>query len=157
MDFRAIMSSSFVRVKLVTIVHLTLISNAMLSNWSPQAYIFYNVFFMVSLFWALHSKESVDAVYMATLIDAVSFFLDLFCIIGYFSAHNPWSVTFAIINLVARPFSTLLLQRELTERGGSLNPAAIFPTTEQRSYEDIDRTTNQSVPTNQQPPTTVTF
>uniref|UniRef100_A0A1L8DKD8 Putative angiotensin 2 type i receptor-associated protein n=2 Tax=Nyssomyia neivai TaxID=330878 RepID=A0A1L8DKD8_9DIPT len=156
MDFRAIMSSSFVRVKLVTFVHLTLLSNAMLSNWSPQAYIFYNVFFMVSLFWSLHSKESVDAVYMATLIDAVSFILDLICIIGYFSAHTPWSVTFAIINLVVRPFSTLLLQRELTERGGSLNPAAIFPTTEQRSYEDIDRTTNQSVPTNQ-PPTTVTF
>ncbi|GAB0087243.1 uncharacterized protein DMENIID0001_015360 [Sergentomyia squamirostris] len=156
MDFRAIMSSSFVRVKLVTLVHLTLLSNALLSSWSPPAFLFYNVIFMICLFWALHAKESVDSVYMATIINAGSFFLDLFCIIGYFSAHNWWSVTFAIINLVARPFTTILLQRELTERGGSLNPAAIFPTTEQRSYEDIDRNT-QSVPTNQPPPTTVTF
>lgn len=43
---------------------------------------------------------------------------------------------FAIINLVTRPFSLILLNRELIDRGGSL-----LPTTNrvQQTYEDIDR------------------
>lgn len=47
-----------------------------------------------------------------------------------------FSLIFAIINLVARPFSLILLNRELTDRGGSF-----LPTTNrvQQTYEDIDR------------------
>lgn len=54
----------------------------------------------------------------------VKFFLGIF------------SLVFAIINLVVRPFSLILLNRELIDRGGSL-----LPTTNrvQQTYEDIDR------------------
>lgn len=63
-----------------------------------------------------------------------------------FSIKEGWSAAFAIINLVARPFSLMLLHRELVERGGNFLGDATLPTTSQRSYEDIDRP-NQSVPT----------
>ncbi|TMW40520.1 hypothetical protein DOY81_014400, partial [Sarcophaga bullata] len=59
----------------------------------------------------------------------------------------PWAITFAIINLILRPISVILLYREYNARGGSTG--SVFPTTsttQQRSYQDIDRTT-QTVPT----------
>lgn len=62
------------------------------------------------------------------------------------SIVEGWSAAFAIINLVGRPFSLMLLHRELVERGGNFLGDASLPTASQRSYEDIDRP-NQSVPT----------
>lgn len=47
--------------QVVTIVHFCLISNALMGFW-PNAYLFVNVLFLISLFWSIHSTESVDAV-----------------------------------------------------------------------------------------------
>lgn len=63
---------------------------------------------------------------------------------------DGWAVAFAIINLLVRPVSVILLYREFNTRGGSLQTGSVFPTTTQRSYQDIDRPT-QPVPTNSQP------
>uniref|UniRef100_A0A1B0CEU3 Uncharacterized protein n=1 Tax=Lutzomyia longipalpis TaxID=7200 RepID=A0A1B0CEU3_LUTLO len=56
--------SPSVKLNIATCIHLILISNAMLSGVSTQAYFFSNTFFMVSLFWALHSRKSKDAACM---------------------------------------------------------------------------------------------
>lgn len=54
----------FDNLQVVTFVHLILITNALAGNYLPPAYTFYNLLFMVALFWTQHSKESVDAIHM---------------------------------------------------------------------------------------------
>lgn len=44
-------------------MHFALLVNAMLSHWLPPAYMFYNILFMVALMWAIHCRESVDAIH----------------------------------------------------------------------------------------------
>lgn len=171
-----------------------------MSAWAPPAYLFYNIIFMVALFWTIHSRDSIDGALMvwfsiyvhmyiqivtyscwwscdlmvvdtshifyrlpsstclrwsltlslllATSVNTVSkretpqFWLNCYI----FSVLGGWSGSFAIINFLARPFSIILLHREFNDRGGMMMSGSVFPTTQQRSYEDIDRTPNQSLP-----------
>lgn len=85
-DLAAIMSSNFIRVKvrpinfnfiiqldniskhthtfqLVAFVHFVLIANALLGTFLPASYLFYNLLFLLALFWTIHCKESVDAIH----------------------------------------------------------------------------------------------
>ncbi|KAL7743886.1 hypothetical protein ACLKA6_003113 [Drosophila palustris] len=150
-DLNELMGSQFVRVKVVAFVHFIFISNAMLGSWGHGAYEFYNFLFIISMFWTIHAKESIEAVQTALVIDASSIFFDLVSIIVSFNFMNGWAVAFSIINLVLRPVSVALLYREFNARGGSLQSGSVFPTTQQqRSYQDIDRPT-QPTPTNSQP------
>ncbi|KAH8415357.1 hypothetical protein KR222_005053 [Zaprionus bogoriensis] len=149
-DLNELMGSPFVRVKVVAFVHFFFISNAMLGSWGHGAYEFYNFLFIISLFWTIHSKDSVEAVQTALVINVCSIFFDLVSIILSFKFMNGWAVTFSIINLILRPVSVALLYREFNTRGGSLQGGSVFPTTQQRSYQDIDRPT-QPTPTNSQP------
>ncbi|ALC49102.1 CG32638 [Drosophila busckii] len=149
-DLNELMGSQFVRVKVVAFVHFFFISNAMLGSWGHGAYEFYNFLFIISLFWTIHSKDSIEAVQTALVINASSIFFDLVSIIVYFNFMNGWAIAFSIINLVLRPVSVALLYREFNTRGGSLQGGSVFPTSQQRSYQDIDRPT-QPTPTNSQP------
>ncbi|KAH8400209.1 hypothetical protein KR215_008886 [Drosophila sulfurigaster] len=149
-DLNELMGSPFVRVKVVAFVHFIFISNAMLGSWGHGAYEFYNFLFIISLFWTIHSKDSIEAVQTALVINASSIFFDLVSIIVSFNYMNGWAVAFSIINLILRPVSVALLYREFNTRGGSLQGGSVFPTTQQRSYQDIDRPT-QPTPTNSQP------
>ncbi|KAH8387734.1 hypothetical protein KR093_009223 [Drosophila rubida] len=149
-DLNELMGSPFVRVKVVAFVHFIFISNAMLGSWGHGAYEFYNFLFIISLFWTIHSKDSIEAVQTALVINASSIFFDLVSIIVSFNYMNGWAVAFSIINLILRPVSVALLYREFNTRGGSLQGGSVFPTTQQRSYQDIDRPT-QPTPTNTQP------
>ncbi|XP_055370918.1 uncharacterized protein LOC129605286 isoform X1 [Condylostylus longicornis] len=155
-DVNTLMSSPFVRVKLVAFIHFIFIGNAMLGTWIPGAYIFYNILFIMSMMWSLHCKDSSEAIHTALIINVTSIFFDLICIIAFFSHMNGWVIAFSIINLIIRPFTSILLHRELNERGGVISaPVTIFPAKQQRSYEDIDRP-HQPVPTNNsQPPPNV--
>ncbi|XP_049290336.1 type-1 angiotensin II receptor-associated protein-like [Anopheles funestus] len=141
MDIQRAMNSMHTRLKLVAFVHFILIVLALGSAWLPSAYLFYNLLYMVALFWAIHCRESIDAVQICAVINGFSFFFDLMGIISYFPSHGIFSAVFAILNLVIRPFSLLLLQRELSDRGGSFDlgydgtgGVGEHPT----SYEDID-------------------
>lgn len=146
------MSSPFIRVKLVALVHFVFISNAMLGSWGLGAYVFYNLLFMAALIWTLHAKESIEAIESALVIDACSIILDLICLTVFFHYMNGWAVVFTIINMILRPLSVLLLYREYTHRGGAVIPTgSVFPTSQQRTYQDIDRT-HQTVPSNNTQP-----
>lgn len=48
---------------MVAFIHFLFIVNSMLGYWVPNAYVFYNILFIISLFWTLHCKESVDAIH----------------------------------------------------------------------------------------------
>ncbi|KFB41808.1 AGAP000975-PA-like protein [Anopheles sinensis] len=141
MDVQSALNTMHTRLKLVAFVHFILIVLAMESVWLPSSYLFYNLLYLVALFWAIHSRESTDAVQISAVINGFSFFFDLLGIILYFPSHGIMSAVFAILNLCLRPFSLLLLQRELSDRGGSFvfGPGSTgrvgdLPT----SYEDID-------------------
>ncbi|KAM7346262.1 type-1 angiotensin II receptor-associated protein isoform 2-T2 [Cochliomyia hominivorax] len=134
-------------LKCVAFIHFLFISNAMLGMWGHGAYEFYNFLFMISMLWAMHSKDSVEAIQTALVIDTSSIFFDIVSIILHSGLMNAWAITFAIINLILRPISVILLYREFNTRGGTTG--SVFPTTstqQQRSYQDIDRPT-QTVPT----------
>ncbi|KAI8127994.1 hypothetical protein FF38_10279 [Lucilia cuprina] len=141
-----LMGSPAVRIKLVAFVHFVFISNAMMGMWGHGAYEFYNFLFIIAMFWCMHSKDSVDAVHVALVIDTSSIFFDIVSIIMHANSMNGWAIAFAIINLILRPISVVLLYREFNARGGATG--SVFPatSTQQRSYQDIDRPT-QTVPT----------
>ncbi|XP_055913012.1 type-1 angiotensin II receptor-associated protein [Eupeodes corollae] len=151
-DLNDAMSSPYFRVKLIALVHFVFLSNAMLGTWSHSGFLFYNILFMVSLFWTLHCKESKEAIETALVIDACSIILDLISLVVFFHYMNGWAVVFTIINMIIRPLTVMLLYREYTNRGGAAIPtSSVFPTSQQRSYQDIDRTT-QPVPSNNTQP-----
>lgn len=150
-DISELMGSAFVRVKCVAFIHFLFISNAMLGMWGHGAYEFYNFLFMIAMFWTMHSKDSVEAIQTALIINVSSIFFDIVSIILFAHVMNAWAIAFSIINLLIRPVSVILLYREFNARGGSLQTGSVFPTTStQRSYQDIDRPT-QTVPTNSPP------
>jgi hypothetical protein len=66
----------------------------------------------------------------------------LVTIISFFPQHGgAWSIIFAVINMAARPFSLVLLHKELTDRGGDfvlVNVVTTNNTRTQRNYQDID-------------------
>lgn len=79
-----------------------------------------------------------------TIHNCINALCNLICIVLIL---DIWSIIFSIVNLIARPFSLLILHRELVDRGGSFSTQTVFPApTQQRSYQDIDRPTQQ-VPT----------
>lgn len=146
-----------VPLKIVFAVHFVLTTWGIQGYWSPDSYLYYNLLFLVTLLWAMHSRDREEPVQIAMGIDAVSVILDLFTIGGYFPAHSlgdKFSVGMAIVNLVFRPISVLILGKICAERMG-LDTS--FPTrfsnlfgqpqaTEGRGpYEDIEAP-HQSVP-----------
>jgi hypothetical protein len=143
MDIQALVNTPFIRIRIVAFVHFTLIVNALLGHWAPSAYLFYNILFMVSLMWSIHSRESTDAIQCAAAIDFSSFFFDLILIVSFFpSTGGIWSVIFAVFNMIARPFSLILLHKELVDRGGDfvLVNVVTQPNNARtpRNYQDID-------------------
>ncbi|EDS39832.1 conserved hypothetical protein [Culex quinquefasciatus] len=140
MDIQAALNTPHIRVKLIAAIHFILTVFALEGYWLPSAYQFYNLIYILTLFWAIHDKESTDAVHIASLVNGASFLFDLIAIIGHFpSVGGIFSVVFAIFNLALRPFTLLLLHRELTERGGSMSFGAGRSGDNPTSYEDIDR------------------
>ncbi|KAL5278587.1 AGTRAP family protein [Megaselia abdita] len=157
-DVNEIISSPFVRVKLVAFVHFIFICNAMFGTGLVGAYLFYNILFILAMFWSIHCKESIESIQTALLIDALSIVFDLICISIFFNYMNGWTITFSILNLILRPISAYLLHKEFTERGGIIPTGGqIFPIhtnnqQQQRTYQDMDRP-NQPIPTNNSSPT----
>ncbi|XP_064547246.1 uncharacterized protein LOC135434570 [Drosophila montana] len=149
-DLSELMGSQFVRVKVVAFVHFFFLTCAMMGKWGHGAYEFYNFLFIIAMFWTIQCKESIEAVQTALVINVCSIFFDLVSTIVNFDYMNGWAIAFCIINLVVRPVSVALLYREFNTRGGSLQTGSVFPTNQQRSYQDIDRPT-QPTPTNSQP------
>lgn len=136
-------------------VHLILTAWAA-GHWCPISYLFYNLIFFVILLWAVHNKEGDEPTQMAVAVSAVSIVLDVLVIAMYFpdtrSGSERFSAAMAILNLILRPFTTMVLYRMYVERANAAGAAipAIFGvgTAQSGPYEDIGGTVHQSVPTN---------
>lgn len=104
-------------------IHFTLISIGIQGYWSPDSYFFYNLLFLLTLLWSLHSKDNVEPIQIAIGINFISVFLDIITLAGYFPTSNglsgeKFSATMAIINLLIRPLSLIYMCRNCNQRMG---------------------------------------
>lgn len=142
-------------IKVVFLVHFILTSWAA-GHWCPVSYLFYNLIFFLILLWAVHNKEGDEPTQMAVAVSATSIVLDVMVIAMYFphtdSGSERFSAAMAILNLILRPLTTLVLYRIYVERAnaaGAIVPTVFGVGTQQRApYEDIGGAVHQSVPTN---------
>ncbi|XP_069675912.1 type-1 angiotensin II receptor-associated protein isoform X2 [Periplaneta americana] len=140
-------------IKVVFLVHFILTAWGVQGHWCPMSYLFYNLMFFMILLWAIHHKEGDEPMQMAVAVSALSIFLDVIVISMYFPdsyRSERFSVGMAILNLIIRPVTTLVLYRIYVERASAAG--APLPTifgvgaTQRSPYEDIDSAVHQSVP-----------
>nr|XP_018918231.1 PREDICTED: uncharacterized protein LOC109044773 [Bemisia tabaci] len=143
-------------LRIIFLLHFILISWALLGYWTPTAYLFYNGAFLFTLLWGLHNKESEEPIIMALYINCLSILFDVPVILFFFPlvrfGSQILSIIASLLNLLLRFFTIISLSKLLQQRNGTIPPflssilgAAVDG--EERSYEDIDRTTiHQSVP-----------
>lgn len=143
-----------VPLKIITLIHFILTTWGTQGDWSSHAYLYYNIIFLLVLFWGIHQKDSPEPIQIALAINLLSILFDVIILAAYFPSSfrssERFSVGMAILNLVFRPLTSFGLYRILQDRdvaiggGGSSFPGNfgdIFGGSggAQRSpYEDID-------------------
>ncbi|XP_042215408.1 uncharacterized protein LOC121861590 [Homarus americanus] len=156
--------SFFRRVSFTTLSHQdrldilfgTFFVHLILTVWSspcgclPQSFIVYNSFFLFTIIWSLHQRESEEAPFMAMCINLLSIVFDIVNLALYWPLLMTGSMKFggamAVMNLVLRPISSFLLFRIVQDRarevGGHSLPSGfegIFASRKHTQYEDIDQ------------------
>ncbi|XP_073992146.1 type-1 angiotensin II receptor-associated protein [Rhodnius prolixus] len=121
--------------------HLIFLSWALITNWSPSAYFFYNILFLILLLWGIAAKGNVEPLEMAQIVNIISLVLDIFVVSIFFPRSGigvKMSACMAIINILIRPVTLSILRNEIRYRrdGGTGN----FPNTFGSHYQDIDST-----------------
>lgn len=142
------------KLKIIFYVHFVLIVLSQIGTWGSSAFMFYNLLFAFTLLWSLFDHNASEPIQHAILINGASLIFDIILLtLGYpHDGHSSqrFSAAMAILNLVVRPFSILLLHRILQERSGSLGPlegvSNIFGP-QKSAYQDIDK---RDVPTTSQ-------
>ncbi|XP_065335766.1 type-1 angiotensin II receptor-associated protein isoform X1 [Cloeon dipterum] len=154
-------SSASNSLKVTFLVHFLLIAWGVQGAWSPDSYLFYNAFFLITLLWSMHSPDSEDPVQMGLCVNLICIVLDIIVISVYYPSFislmgsERFSVGMAIINLLLRPVSCFGLYRGLQDRVGSTS-VTILPTggtnvfgnmfgqtTPRGPYEDMDQSRGQ--------------
>lgn len=121
----------------------------------PFVYLWYNTFFLITLLWALAHKDLEEPYFFAVCINAISVVFDAVLIGIYYQgiSQSIWSTLNAILQLIVRPITTIILIRYYNERADTAinipNPFSgasnTFGTTNGRSsYESIDRQNGQN-------------
>lgn len=148
-------------LKCVFFTHFLLTIWGSESGWLPVTYIYYNLVFLATLLWGIHSRESEEPIFMSLAINLLAFVLDIIEISVYWpdhsGSHMKFSIVMAIFNLILRPASAIILLRILNERTGNINAFGVpnlsnyfgAPGSPDHSpYENIDQKTQHSVPQN---------
>lgn len=143
-------------LKIVFFIHFVLSVWALQAGWLSNSYLYYNMVFLLVILWSLHSQEADEPVFMALTINLVSILLDCICIgVGYSqlgkfpqSDNNRFSLAMAIINLLLRPITSIMLFKIFSERSGRFSDYdySAIRGFQQGPYENIDHPANQSVP-----------
>jgi len=140
-------------IKLIFFVHLTCTVWATQSGGLPLAYTLYNTFLLISLLWSLAHKDLEDPLLISGGINALSILFDAIIIgIYYQLIYSGWSMLMAVLQLILRPITTILLIRYYNERSDSqINIPGLTNSETQfgngrQSYESIDR--QNSAPNN---------
>lgn len=116
-------------LKIVFFTHLLLSTWASQGSWLPNAYLYYNGIFLVILMWSIHHRESDEPVFMGLFLNFISILLDIITISvfcpPYPSSFQQFSIAIAIVNLIMRPVSSIILFRIMNERSGEYNSFGI--------------------------------
>lgn len=140
------------QLKAIFLVHLLLTVWPLQEAWAPQAYLYYNLIYLMMLAWAIHHKDSEEPVFMALAINLGTILMDIVTLGMHFPRQFTFCAGIAIVNLLFRPVSSVFLLRIFNERGGRYadlgipNFAGGVGSTGRGQYDDIDQTTTQSVP-----------
>ncbi|CAH1999332.1 unnamed protein product [Acanthoscelides obtectus] len=118
-------------------------SVASMGFWSSTSYLFYNSILIFLLIWSIHQEQSHEPVQLAIVVNGTSIILDiLLLVMGFpesYSARERFSSAMAILHLLVRPMSTILLIKNLEERSGSTGVLTGILSGRSETYEDIDR------------------
>ncbi|KAK3925848.1 Type-1 angiotensin II receptor-associated protein [Frankliniella fusca] len=137
-------------LKLIFLVHFILVTWGIQGFWSPDSYLFYNGLFILTLLWGIHHKESDEPLQIAVIINVLAILFDVIVLAAYFPAtfrsSERFSIAMAILNLVIRPVTSVILCRIATERIGGRGDT-VSPGRPRAAYDDIDNPSgHQSVP-----------
>jgi len=141
-------------LKGVFFTHFILSVWAMQSSDLPLSYAVYNVVLLVVLLWALHARESEEPLFMGLVINGASVLLDIITIVLYFPdsgyGRSKFSIGMAIVLLVLRPITCVVIHRIRLERTGAYSDYAVPGLGDyfgrRGPYENIDR--SQTIPQN---------
>nr|XP_023023216.1 type-1 angiotensin II receptor-associated protein [Leptinotarsa decemlineata] len=138
-------------LKIIFLIHFIFISLSSLGTWSSTGYLFYNSILTILLIWAIYHEQSHEPVQLAIVVNACSIVLDILLLVMAFpsnpnySAREKFSAAMAILHLIIRPFSSIVLIRNLEERSGSTGVLTGIlgggGGGHDENYEDIDRGT----------------
>ncbi|XP_064459524.1 type-1 angiotensin II receptor-associated protein-like [Ornithodoros turicata] len=139
-------------LKVIFFLHLFLTVWPLIEFWSPYAYMYYNLLFLLMLLWGIHLKESEEPIFMALVINFGAILLDIIILALRFPPTFTFCAGMCILNLILRPVTCIYLLRLFNERGGRYSDLGI-PTFgggavggTRGQYDDIDQPTTQSVP-----------
>lgn len=139
------------QLKAIFLIHMLLTVWPLQEGWAPQAYLYYNLVYLLTLIWAIHHKDSEEPVFMALAINLGTILMDIVTLGMHFPSQFTFCAGIAIVNLLFRPVSSVFLLRIFNERGGRYADLGIpnfagGVSTGRGQYDDIDQTTTQSVP-----------
>ncbi|CAG9863555.1 unnamed protein product [Phyllotreta striolata] len=135
-------------LKIQFLIHFIFMSVASMGGWSANAYLFYNSILIVLLLWSIYHDQSHEPIQLAIVVNGSSILLDILLLVMAFPGSNDrarekFSAAMAILHLIIRPFSTILLIKSLEERSGASGVLTGLLTGNRSegadSYEDIER------------------
>ncbi|KAG5877038.1 hypothetical protein JTB14_006519 [Gonioctena quinquepunctata] len=133
-------------LKIIFLVHFVFISLSSLGRWSSTGYLYYNCILTLLLIWGIYHDQSHEPIQLAIVVNGCSIILDILLLVMAFPSNSgesreKFSAAMAILHLIVRPFSTIVLIRNLEERSGSTGvlTGILSSGGHNENYEDIDR------------------
>lgn len=154
--FPALFDNYFIKV--IFLVHATLLSIVNIANTSGHAvvaYTFYGFIFLQVILLSILTEDNANLLLLAAGFDAISVVIDVIFItfVGY-SALNFVGIVFFTLNLLCRPVSIILLLKNYSAKAGIEDPTSgilevnvptAIVTRSRSAYSNIDEP-NQSLP-----------
>lgn len=142
-------------IKIIFLVHSTLIYFAVLSSHSSsieRVYPLYNTLLLFAILLSILVDKNTDIILLATVFNLICVPLDILLLIAY-SQIGTLTTLIIILNLIARPVSSILLLKNYSARAGVDDPTSGLlevnvpnPVPQARSaYQNIDEP-NQTLP-----------
>lgn len=137
-------------LNLVFVVHFVLTTWGIQGYWSPDSYLFYNLLFFLILLWCIHNKESEDPVLLGLVVNVFAILFDVIVLSVYFPRQNygsseRFSVAMAILNLVVRTLSCMVLYKQWNDRSSGsagFNFNNSNASRQPKNYQDIEAQPN---------------
>ncbi|KAI5755387.1 hypothetical protein M8J77_016403 [Diaphorina citri] len=124
MDFSQIPNIS---LKGIFTIHLVFTTWVLRCVWLfSSSYLVYNLMFLITLLWSIHTKDSEEPVHMAIHTNVISIFLDIFFMLtGFGDAYrlgDLFSFLICVIHFLLRFVSVYLLWRISMQRNSLVDP-----------------------------------